>query len=62
VFSPTEEEIAWSHKIIDAFSRPVNANKGVITVDGKMVERLHLVTAQRTAAIARAVNEIDDWF
>lgn len=62
IFSPTEEEVVWSHKIIDAFSRPGNANKGVITVDGKMVERLHLVTARRTADIARAVGEIDDWF
>jgi citrate lyase subunit beta / citryl-CoA lyase len=62
VFSPSAEEVLWSHKIIEAFARPVNAQKGVITVDGKMVERLHLVTARRTAAIARAVGEIDDWF
>jgi citrate lyase subunit beta/citryl-CoA lyase len=62
VFSPTDEEVAWSRKIIEAFSQPVNAQKGVITVEGKMVERLHLVMARRTAAIAHAVREIDDWF
>lgn len=62
VFTPTEDEIAWARKIIDAFSQPVNAHKGVITVEGKMVERLHLVMARRTAAIAHAVREIDDWF
>jgi len=61
-FSPTDEEVDWSRKIIEAFSQPVNAQKGVITVEGRMVERLHLVMARRTAAIAHAVREIDDWF
>jgi len=62
VFSPTEKEVKWSRKIISAFNRSENAAKGVITVEGKMVERLHLVMAQRTVAIANAVKEIDDWF
>jgi citrate lyase subunit beta/citryl-CoA lyase len=62
VFTPTDEEIEWSRKVIDAFSQPINAQKGVITVEGRMVERLHLVMARRTAAIAHAVREIDDWF
>lgn len=62
VFSTTDEEVDWCQKIITAFSQPANAQKGVITVEGKMVERLHLVMARRTAAIAHAVREIDDWF
>lgn len=56
VFSPTDEEVAWANKIIHNFEQPENARKGVITVDGKMVERLHLVMARRVAAIARAIN------
>ncbi len=56
VFSPTEEEVSWSHKIIAAFEAPENARKGVITVEGKMVERLHLVMARRVAVIAGAIN------
>ena len=62
IFSPTDEEVDWSKKIIRAFDEPENASKGVITVDGKMVERLHLVQAQRTVAIANSVKEIEDWF
>lgn len=54
IFSPSEPEVAWAIKIISAFAAPENATKGVITVDGKMVERLHLVMAQRVAAIAKA--------
>jgi citrate lyase subunit beta / citryl-CoA lyase len=30
--------------------------KGVITIDGKMVERLHLTMAERVAAIAEAIS------
>ncbi len=62
IFSPTEEEIEWSKKIIRAFNEPENAPKGVITVEGKMVERLHLVQARRTVAIANSVREIEEWF
>jgi len=62
IFSPTEEEIVWSKKIIRAFDEPENAAKGVITVEGKMVERLHLVQAKRTVAIANSVKEIEEWF
>lgn len=56
VFSPADDEVAWAQKIIHAFEEPENARKGVITVDGKMVERLHLVMARRVAAIALAIN------
>ncbi|HKZ96942.1 MAG TPA: CoA ester lyase [Hyphomicrobiaceae bacterium] len=62
IFSPSDEEVQWSRKIIAAFDRPENARKGVITVDGKMVERLHLVQARRTVAITNAVKQIEEWF
>ena len=56
LFSPAADEIAWSRKIIAAFALPENAAKGVITVDGRMVERLHLSMAERVAAIAEAIS------
>ena len=62
VFSPTDEEVEWSKKIMHAFDATENARKGVITVDGKMVERLHLVQARRTVAISNAVRHIEEWF
>ena len=43
-------------KIIKTFDEPANQKKGVITVEGKMVERLHLVMARRVVAIADAIN------
>ena len=55
VFSPSDEEVQWSRKVIAAFALPEQAGKGVITVDGRMVERLHLVMAERVVAIAEAI-------
>jgi citrate lyase subunit beta/citryl-CoA lyase len=54
-FSPTADEVAWARKVIGAFELPENASKGVIQVDGRMVERLHADMAQRTVAIANAI-------
>jgi citrate lyase subunit beta/citryl-CoA lyase len=54
-FSPGEDEVAWARAIIAAFERPENHGKGVIALDGRMVERLHADMARRTVAIADAI-------
>ena len=59
IFSPTREEVEWSRKIIDAFSRPENKQKGVIVVEGRMVERLHLGMAERTVSIAEQIRQME---
>ena len=56
MFSPPAAEVAWSRRIIEAFAAPANADKGVITVDGRMVERLHLAMAERLVSIAEAIQ------
>ena len=58
-FSPSAEEVAHARKIIAAFNLPENKDKGVVQLDGRMVERLHADMAQRTVAIARAIEERD---
>jgi len=55
IFSPTEVEVDWSRKIIAAFAEPENARKGVIVIEGRMVERLHLGMAERTVSIAEQI-------
>jgi citrate lyase subunit beta / citryl-CoA lyase len=54
-FSPSAEEIAQARAIIAAFERPENGGRGVIMLDGRMVERLHVDMARRTVAIADAI-------
>jgi citrate lyase subunit beta/citryl-CoA lyase len=59
IFSPTEEEVEWARKIIAAFAEPENRGMGVIVVEGRMVERLHLGMAERTVAIAEQIREME---
>ena len=55
VFAPDTEEIKWARKIIAAFDRPEHKGKGVITLEGRMVELLHADMARRTVTIADAI-------
>lgn len=56
VFSPSPQDVAWSHAVIAAFNAPENAGKGALRVDGKMAERLHLTQAERLVAVAEAIS------
>jgi len=56
-FSPSEDEVAQARKMIAAFDLPENRNKGVVSIEGRMVERLHADMARRTVAIAEAIKE-----
>jgi citrate lyase subunit beta/citryl-CoA lyase len=55
-FSPSAEEVAQAKKIIAAFDLPENRDKGVVQLEGRMVERLHADMARRTVAIAHAIE------
>jgi len=54
-FSPTAEELSQAQAIIAAFDRPENKSKGVVALDGRMVERMHADMARRTVAIGLAI-------
>jgi citrate lyase subunit beta / citryl-CoA lyase len=56
VFAPSPEEVENARAIIDAFALPENAGKGVIQLNGKMVELLHADMARRTLAIADGIT------
>jgi citrate lyase subunit beta/citryl-CoA lyase len=55
-FSPSADEVVQARKIIAAFDLPENRNKGVVSLDGRMVERLHAEMARRTVTIADAIE------
>ncbi len=59
VFSPSAAEIAQAQAIVAAFDHPGHAGKGVIRLEGMMVELLHLAQARRTLAIAAAITAAD---
>lgn len=54
IFAPSAEEVDFARRIIAMFDEPENADKGVVQIDGKMVERLHLDIARRTLQLVEA--------
>ena len=56
-FSPYADAVADAHKIQAAFALPENAGKSVISIDGRMVERLHLAQAERLLARANVTGD-----
>ncbi|ORE94880.1 CoA ester lyase [Aurantimonas sp. 22II-16-19i] len=54
-FAPSPAEIAEAEAIVAAFARPQNAGRGVIQIDGRMIERLHLTEARRVLAMRDAI-------
>ncbi len=57
VFAPSEEEVSRSRKIIEAFEAATKEGKGVVVVDGKLVENLHVDNAKRLVALAESIEE-----
>jgi citrate lyase subunit beta/citryl-CoA lyase len=60
IFSPPPEAVAWARTVAEAFDSAENAGKGVIKVEGRMVERLHLDQARRLIAVADAIAARED--
>src|SRR5262245_9259187 len=57
IFAPSAEEAASARKILAAFDLPENKGKGVISVEGRMVELMHAELARRTLAILEAIGD-----
>ena len=55
-FAPAEAELAWAGKIIAAFAEARAKGAGVVVVDGKLVEQLHVEMAERTVALAEQIG------
>ena len=55
VYAPSVDEIEHSRKVIAAFDEAQAEGRGVVTVDGRMIENLHVDTARRILAVADAI-------
>jgi len=55
VFSPAPGDVDQAKAVIAAFADPANVGKGVIKVNGKMTELLHLEEARRIVAVSEAI-------
>jgi citrate lyase subunit beta/citryl-CoA lyase len=57
-FAPTDAEIEHSQKVITAFEEAEREGRGVVTVDGRMVENMHVDNARRILALHAAIEAI----
>jgi citrate lyase beta subunit len=58
VFAPSAAELEMAGKIVTAFKAAQAEGKGVVTVDGRMIENLHVEQAERALALATAIKEL----
>jgi citrate lyase subunit beta/citryl-CoA lyase len=58
VFAPTADEVDRARRIIEAFEQAEAEGRGVVTVDGRMVENLHVDQARRTLAVTAAIEAL----
>jgi citrate lyase subunit beta/citryl-CoA lyase len=57
-FAPTAEEVERSRRLIAAHAEATAAGKGVVVVDGRLVEALHVENARRLVALAEAIGAL----
>lgn len=55
IFAPTEEEVERARRVIAAHAEALAEKKGVVVLDGRLVEALHVEEAKRTVALAEAI-------
>jgi citrate lyase subunit beta/citryl-CoA lyase len=58
VWAPTAEDVDYSQRVIAAFELATAEGRGVITVDGRMIENLHVDNARRVLAVQKAIDAI----
>lgn len=59
VWAPTADDVDYSERVIAAFEQATAEGRGVITVDGRMIENLHVDNARRVLAVQRAIDELN---
>ncbi len=55
VFSPSQAEVSFARRIIEAFTAATSEGKALVVLDGTLIENLHVETAKRTVALADAI-------
>ena len=57
-FAPDDAEVQWSRRVIAAHEEAENAGKGVVLLDGQLIENLHVEEAHRIVVLADRIAEI----
>jgi len=58
-FAPTQPDIDMSEKIIEAHKEALERGEGVVVVDGKLIENLHVEGARRMLLLANSIKQLE---
>ena len=58
VFGPTDQEVDAAYRVIAVFSAAQERGEGVVLLDGKLIEKLHVENAQRIVMLAKMIDQI----
>ncbi len=56
IFAPSPTEVDWSRRVIEAHAAARGEGKGVVVLDGKLIENLHVANARRVVGLAEAIE------
>lgn len=57
-FAPSAEEVAWSRRVVAAHAEAEAKNQGVVLLDGRLIENLHVEEARRLLALVAAIDRL----
>ncbi len=60
VFAPAPQDVAWARTIIAAHAQAAAAGRGVVLVEGRLIENLHVEEARRVVALADAISAMGE--
>jgi len=58
-FAPNPEDVAHAKSLISVYAQAVAEGKGVVVLDGKLIEQLHVDNANRLVALSEAISKIE---
>ena len=59
IFAPSDDDIAQAHRVIEAHAEAARQGQGVVVLDGKLIENLHVEAARRSVALAERIAALD---
>lgn len=59
-FAPSAEQVDFSRRIIKAHAEAEKEGKGVVVVDGKLIENLHVENAKRLVTMSEMIEEMQN--
>jgi len=59
IFSPSQVELTWAKRVIEAHLDAQKKGEGIVLLDGKLIENLHVESAKRMMIVADSIKELE---